>query len=183
MSPRSTLVWFRNDLRLADHPALWEAVERGAPVIPVFILPSPEENSGSPGGAGRWWLHHSLLSLDADLRRAGSRLIVRAGDPLSVLRRLTEECHVEAIYWNRRYEPAAVARDAEVKAEFRARGLTIESFNGSLLYEPWQVLNKEEKPYRVFTPFWKACLALREPGTPLPEPVRIPAPATWPESL
>ncbi len=183
MSPPSTLVWFRNDLRLADNPALWEAVERGAPVVPVFIMQEAGEKYGSPGGAGRWWLHYSLHSLDADLRRAGSRLIVRTGDPLSVLRQVAEECHAEAVFWNRRYEPAAVACDAEVKAEFRARGLTIESFNGSLLYEPWQVLNQEEKPYRVFTPFWKACLALREPGSPLPEPAHIPAPEIWPVSL
>lgn len=178
--PPPVIVWFRQDLRLADNPALSAAAATGAPVIPLFIL---EEDAADPrprGGASRWWLHGSLTALSEDLARAGSPLVLRRGPPAAVLDALIAETGAEAVLWNRRYEPAPRARDETIKAALKARGLRVESFNGALLFEPWTVRSKSGGPYRVFTPFWKACLALPEPPAPLPAPGRLAAPATPP---
>lgn len=174
------IVWFRQDLRLADNPALSAAAASGAPVIPVFIR---EEDPADPwplGGASRWWLHGSLSALAADLAVAGSPLVLRRGPPAHVLRDLIAETGADTVLWNRRYEPAARARDEAIKAALKAGGLRVESVNGALLFEPWTVRGKTGEPYRVFTPFWKACLALPEPPAPLPAPVRLNAPAVAP---
>jgi len=121
------IVWFRQDLRLADNPALRAAHERGAAVIPVFIWAPEEEGDWPPGAASRYWLHQSLASLQAELDKAGSRLILRRGGSLEQLDRLIDETGSEAVYWNRRYEPAAIQRDAGIKERLRSRGLAAES--------------------------------------------------------
>jgi deoxyribodipyrimidine photo-lyase len=177
------LLWFRQDLRLADNPALSAALERRSPVIPVFIWAPEEEGDWPPGAASRWWLHRSLASLNAELEKRGSRLIIRRGPTAAALSRLAAESGASAVLWNRRYEPAAVARDREVKSKLRERGLIAESFNGSLLFEPWTIRNSSEQPFRVFTPFWRACL--RKPLAPAFEdaPQCVPSPENWPHSL
>jgi len=180
----TTLVWFRQDLRLADNPALAAALEFGAPIVPVYIF-APEEEAGfAPGGASRWWLHQSLSRLDEDLRRCGSRLCLRrAADSLGELTRLAQQCGATRIVWNRRYEPAAIARDRRIKAALQAAGLEPASYNSALLHEPWSVRTANGGPFQVFTPFWRHCLELPDPEPPLPAPQRIPAPATWPAAL
>ena len=150
------MLWFRQDLRLSDNPALAAALARGGAVIPVFIWAPEEEGAWPPGAASRWWLHQSLTALAAALEARGSRLIVRRGPSAQTLEALASESGAAAVFWNRRYEPAAIARDAAVKTALRARGLSAESFNGSLLHEPWTILNAAGQPYRVFTPFWRA---------------------------
>jgi deoxyribodipyrimidine photo-lyase len=182
MHATPSLVWFRQDLRLDDHAALHAAIQHGGPVIPVFIWAPAEAADWAPGGASRWWLHQSLTRLDAALRQCGSRLVIRQGDSLSVLQALQHETGAEVICWNRRYEPAIAARDARLKTTLRQQGITVETFNGALLFEPWEVCNKQGKPFQVFTPFWKACLALPEAAEPLPAPVHLPAPHLWPAS-
>jgi deoxyribodipyrimidine photo-lyase len=182
MQAAPSLVWFRQDLRLDDHAALQAAMQRGGAVIPVFIWDPSETADWAPGGASRWWLHQSLLHLDAKLRRCGSRLVIRQGGSLSVLQALQHETGAAAIFWNRCYEPAIMARDACLKTVLRQQGLTVDSFNASLLFEPWQVRNKQGKPFQVFTPFWKACLALPEVAQPLAAPEHLPAPEGWPMS-
>src|SRR3954466_11114899 len=110
----TSLVWFRLDLRLADNPALLAAVSRGV-VVPVFIYAPEEEAPWSPGGASRWWLHQSLASLESSLLQVNSRLIIRRGNTLESLQQLITECKAEAVYWNRRYEPAVIRSDAKIK--------------------------------------------------------------------
>ncbi len=178
-----SIVWFRHDLRLADHPALVAAVARGRGVIPVFIWSPDEEGRWPEGAATRWWLHFSLVALDRQLRSAGSRLIVRQGPALPVLSEITAATGATAVFWHRRYEPEAIQRDTQIKSQLKQQGILAESYNGSLLYEPWEVHTKTGGPYQVFTPFSKACLTHSEPEIPLAAPVRIPAPDTWPESL
>jgi deoxyribodipyrimidine photo-lyase len=178
----TTIVWFRRDLRLADHPALLAAVERGHPVVPVYVHAPEEDGEWAPGAASRWWLHHSLAALDAALRAAGSRLIVRRGSSLDALRDLARDCGADAVHWHRRYEPASIARDTAVKSGLREDGLVAESWNGALLAEPWAVRNQSGGPFQVFTPFWKHVLAREDPPRPLSAPARIPAPAHWPVS-
>ncbi len=170
-----TIVWFRADLRLSDNPALSAAIARGGPVLPVFIWDPTGEGRWAPGAASRWWLHHSLNSLSVDLAGRRSRLIVRMGPSLSVLQELIAQTGATAIFWNRRYEPAALARDQKIEQTLKKMGLTIETFNASLLAEPWTVQTQSAKPYQMFTPFWNACLNQLEPGSLLPPPTTIPS--------
>lgn len=178
-----TLVWFRQDLRLADNPALAAAVERHSPVIPLFIWAPEEEGDLPPGAASRWWLHQSLARLSGELERRGSRLIVRRGPTADALSALVAETGASAVFWNRRYEPAAVARDSEVKSKLRAAGVIAESFNGSLLAEPWTIRNSSGQPFRVFTSFWRACLAKPLAPTSQDAPEHMSSPGQWPHSL
>lgn len=176
------IVWFRQDLRLVDQPALRRAVDRGG-VIPVYIWAPEEEGDWPIGGASRWWLHHSLASLDELLRQRGSRLVIRRGPTQETLDELLEQTGATAVYWNRRYEPAAIERDKQVKATLLSRGVQAESFNGSLLFEPWTVSTKQGAPYQVFTPFWKACLSADVKHEILPAPREVAAPSKWPATL
>jgi deoxyribodipyrimidine photo-lyase len=173
----TSIVWFRNDLRLSDNPALAEAAGRG-PVLPVFIWAPDEEGDWPPGAASRWWLHHSLAALDRALRRHRSRLIVRRGPTAAALRELAEETGADAVLWNRRYEPVITARDAALKQALQGA----RSLPGNLLHEPWTVQTRTGGPYQVFTPFWRAVEAMGDPGTPLPEPSLVPS-ERWPASL
>jgi deoxyribodipyrimidine photo-lyase len=162
----TTIVWFRQDLRLADNPALTEAVARGA-VVPVYIL--DETPPVRPlGGASRWWLHNSLTALRKEL----GGLVLLRGDPRDILPSLIRSSQATAIYWNRCYEPYAVARDTAVKAELSALGLDVQSFNASLLHEPWDIRNAQDQPYKVFTAFWRAASS-RPVAPPLPKPKDI----------
>ncbi|MBT4908044.1 MAG: deoxyribodipyrimidine photo-lyase [Rhodospirillaceae bacterium] len=149
------IVWFRQDLRLADNPALAAAIATGRPILPLYVLDEVSPDIRPHGGASRWWLHQSLESLAANLRNHGLRLVLRKGAALDVLRELVEETGAAQVMWNRCYEPAAIARDTSVKAMLHDAGVDAESFNGSLLIEPWQIETGQGGPYKVFTPFWK----------------------------
>ncbi len=177
MPSSPTLVWFRQDLRLADNPALQAAVASGGEVIPVYIHDIKGEGAWAPGGASRWWLHHALNDLDQQLRKIGSALIIRTGDSLAVLQKLLAETGAKQVVWNRRYEPAIVQRDTQIKTVLRNAEFKVESFNGSLLYEPHQIKNLSGNPFQVFTPFWKNCLANLKFGQPLKAPSKILGPA------
>lgn len=183
MAEGASIVWFRQDLRLEDNPALTAAVKRGGPIIPVYVWAPEEEEDWAPGAASRYWLHHSLKSLEASFEKAGSRLIVRRGNSLEELESVARSVNAGALFWNRRYEPAITERDETIKRTFQERGLEVKSFNGSLLVEPWEVTTKQGSPYKVFTPFWKACLEQIDPADPLPVPKTIPAPESWPKYL
>jgi deoxyribodipyrimidine photo-lyase len=182
MSRATTIVWLRQDLRVADQPALRRAADRGC-VIPVYIWAPEEEGDWPPGVASRWWLHHSLASLDEQLRELGSRLTIRRGPTQTALDELLEQTGATAVYWNRRYEPAAIERDKQVKASLLSRGVQAESFKGSLLHEPWTILTKQNAPYQVFTPFWKSCLSADVSHEPLSTPREFQMPSKWPKSL
>jgi deoxyribodipyrimidine photo-lyase len=176
------LVWFRLDLRLSDHPALHEAAKRG-PVIPVFIHDPEGEGAWTPGSASRWWLHHSLAALESDLRKKGSRLILRRGGSLETLRRLIRETGAGAVHWSRRYEPIVEARDRRIASALRREGVRVEAFNAGLLFEPESIRTGSGGPYQVFTPYWRACQAAPGPAAPLPTPRALKPPEAWPDSL
>lgn len=160
------IVWFRRDLRLADNPALTEALANYDQVLPVYIQPAAAA-PWDAGAASNWWLHYAL----DDLRQAlGGRLLLRLGPALETLQELITETGAEAVYWNRLYEPAAIARDTEIKQTLRDARVTTASANASLLFEPWSVANKQGLPFRVFTPFWKSLLNTGLPDRPLPAP-------------
>jgi deoxyribodipyrimidine photo-lyase len=177
------LVWFRQDLRLRDNAALAAALALGVPLIGVYVWDEAGDGRWPPGAAARWWLHHALASLEASLRERGSRLILARGRSLDVLRALSKSTGAGTVFWNRRYEPAGIARDRAAKAALAAAGLEVKSFNSALLFEPHTVANKSGGPFQVFTPYWRHCLEL-----PVAPPVRLPAgnfpaPAAWPRSV
>ena len=151
----TTIVWFRQDLRLADNPALFHAAQQGR-ILPVFILDDSDAPGACPalGGAGRWWLHHSLQSLKADL----DGLVLLRGDPGEQLDRLIEVSGATAVHWNRCYEPKAIERDTQIKAALRGRSVEARSFNAGLLHEPWEIVTGAGGPFKVYSPFWRAAL-------------------------
>ncbi len=182
MSRSKALLWFRRDLRLADNPALL-AMASQHNVVPIYIHSPEEEGAAAPGAASRWWLHHSLIALDHDLQTRGSRLILRQGSALATLQALCEETGATTVAWNRRYEPACVKRDEQLKTALREQGVQAHSFNSALLFEPWELSTTTGKPYTVFTPFWRACMAQTPRPQPQPAPKKLSAPTSWPHSV
>ncbi|MEM6635999.1 MAG: deoxyribodipyrimidine photo-lyase [Pseudomonadota bacterium] len=172
------LVWFRRDLRLADHPALAAAAETGRPVIPVFIF---DETLEPMGAAPRFRLGVGLERFATSLTARGSRLILRRGDALGCLQELLSETGARAVWWNRAYDPASIERDKPIKAAFTAAGIEARSFAGNVLFEPWTVQTQTGGFFRVYTPMWKAVRARDLPG-PHPAPARLVPPSTWPRT-
>jgi deoxyribodipyrimidine photo-lyase len=177
-----SIVWFRDDLRLADNPALRAALDRGEPIIAVYVLDEESDGIRPLGGAAKWWLHGSLTSLGERLAERGGRLVLRRGPAGRVMRAIANETDAGAVFWNRRYGGAERAVDADLKDGLRADGLTVESFAASLLFEPWTVQTGGGTPYSVFTPFWRACQAMPAPRAPLPEPREIAGATPTPKS-
>nr|WP_221446763.1 deoxyribodipyrimidine photo-lyase [Microbacterium thalassium] len=172
----------RDDLRLADNPALRAAIDRDEPVVVLYVLDEESDGIRALGGAARWWLHHSLADLDTRLRDRGSTLVLRRGPAARVVRDVVADAAAGAVFWNRRYGGPERAVDAELKAGLRDAGVEVASFAASVLFEPWTVQTGAGGPYAVFTPFWKACQAMPAPRAPLPEPREIPGPAAAPAS-
>ncbi|PJE25737.1 deoxyribodipyrimidine photo-lyase [Pseudooceanicola antarcticus] len=176
--PDPCLLWLRRDLRLADHPALCEAISRGAPVIPIYIR---DDSVTRLGAAPALRLELGLAALQSELEALGARLILRTGDALEVLNELVAETGAGAVHWQRLYDPAAIRRDSAVKTGLSEAGVTARSFAGHLLFEPWQVETGQGSYYKVYSPFWKAVRG-RDPGAPLAAPSSWPAPEDWPDS-
>ena len=164
----TALVLLRRDLRLEDNPALHAACAEHERVLPVYIHAPGEEAPWQPGAASRWWLHHSLQALDDALAKQQGRLCIARGETLGVTRALIREFNASAVYWNRRYEPAAIASDTKLKAGLREDGIAVESRSGNLWCEPWQIATDQGDPYRVFTPFWRKLRTQLQPDEPLP---------------
>ncbi|MFN3577748.1 MAG: cryptochrome/photolyase family protein [Tabrizicola sp.] len=164
MSEAPLILWFRRDLRLADHPMLAAAVATGRPLLPLFVL-DPETEA--LGAAPRWRLGLAVEAFGRALEGLGARLVLRRGPALEVLRRLVEETGAGAVWWSRLYDPASVARDSGVKAALKAAGVEVRSFAGHLLHEPWEIETGQGGFYRVFTPYWKA---MRDRPVPAPAP-------------
>ncbi|MGN7191034.1 MULTISPECIES: deoxyribodipyrimidine photo-lyase [unclassified Curtobacterium] len=171
------LVWLREDLRLADNPALRAAIDHGGPVTVVVVLDEDSPGIRPIGAASRWWLHQSLGALDADLRARGSRLVLRRGSAAEVVPRLVADADADAVYWNRRYGRVERDLDAGIKTALTDAGTEAHSFAANLLWEPWTVLTGQGEAFKVFTPFWRAAQAMPEPRHPLPKPRDLPAPA------
>lgn len=163
------IVLFRQDLRLKDNPALAHACQSGQPIIPLYILDDHNPGHWKMGGASRWWLYHSLSALNQSLQEKGSSLFFYKGNTLEILSRLIQKYQVGGIFCNRCYEPYAI------KLEQKLMDLhpLFQSFNGSLLFEPWEILNKQNQSFKIFTPFWRKCLEVGPIDDLLPEINRI----------
>lgn len=174
------IVWLRQDLRLADQPAFHAAAEAG-PVVPVFVLDDAAAGDHAHGGASRWWLHHSLESLGADLAKRGSRLVLRRGDAVAELTAIAKDTGAAAVHALRHYEPWW--REAEAKlAEALPPGCELVLHDGNYLTAPEKIVSGSGKPYRIYTPFSKAVVDKMPPAEPLPAPNALAAPDSWPAS-
>lgn len=172
------IVWFRRDLRLGDHEALTEACRSGRPVLTLFIH---DETVEGLGAAAKWRLGAGLEVFAGALKAAGSRLILRRGRALEVLRALVCEVGAGSVFWQRVLDPEGMARDRAVKAALEADGVEARSFPGAVLFEPWTVKTGQGQPYSVYSPFWKAVRS-RDPGDARVAPVRLAPPERWPAS-
>ncbi|HEX4675616.1 MAG TPA: deoxyribodipyrimidine photo-lyase [Steroidobacteraceae bacterium] len=184
------IVWFRNDLRLADNPALHAAAASKRPLVCVYIYndePDDDENKRragkkhgprSLGAAARWWLHGSLQALDAALAKHGGRLTILTGAPTDILPNLAADLKATAVYWNRRYDASGRALDATLETTLQQGGIEVTTFNGHLLNEPWTLENQSGKPFRVFTAYWRAVLKQDTPEPPLKAPRKLRCHAT-----
>ena len=167
---RPAVVWFRDDLRVADNPALHAAAASGSPVLCVYVWDEESPGLRPPGGAGRWWLHHSLARLAESLERLGASLTILRGASEQVIGDLLRETDGAAIFWNRRYGGAERRIDEAIKTAARDDGVEATSFAANLLFEPWTIRTGQGTPFSVYTPFWRACLAAPEPRKPGPAP-------------
>ncbi|MCQ9386696.1 DNA photolyase family protein [Brevibacterium sp. 50QC2O2] len=177
----TTLIWFRDDLRLTDHPALHAAASESEDTVALYVLDEESEHVRPLGGAARWWLNHSLRALSHDLGNLGVPLILRRGPAAVVVPEVARECGAKRIRWNRRYGPARQT-DALIKAELCEAGRDARSFPGDLLFEPWTVKTRQGTSYRVYSAFWKAATAGRAPVRPLPAPHSLTAAPAQPGS-
>ena len=146
-------------MRLNDNPAIQAAHDSGNPVICLFILEDGYDEFRPLGGARKWWLDKSLKSLADDLKSKGGQLVLRRCErkkSLTVLEEVVSEADISAVFWNRRYAPQEIEKDKEIKTALTEGGISVQSFNGSLLCEPWTLKTGKGDPYKVFTPFWKA---------------------------
>jgi deoxyribodipyrimidine photo-lyase len=167
----TTVVWLRRDLRLADNPALASACATADRVVLLYVHAPDEEGDWPAGAASRWWLHHSLERFSASLATQGARLHLRRGPSLQALLAVAHASGASRVCWNRLYEPALASRDARVAEALRDAGLEVQTSNASALVEPWDVHTADGRPYRVFTPYWRRCVArLAGLAAPLPAP-------------
>ena len=173
MPMTTAIFWFRQDLRLSDNPAFLKACSEYKTVLPIYI----DDNDELPrnlGEASRVWLHHSLLSLQKSLQQLNSELVIYKGPAEQIIHNLCEQLTVDAVLWNRCYEPQAIARDSAIKTTLKAQDIDAISENAALFYEPWQILKKDQTPYRVFTPYWKMVYATGLNKAPFETPQVIP---------
>lgn len=179
------IFWFRQDLRTVDLPGLNAAAATGRPLIALYILDDTTPGDWTPGAASRWWLHHSLEALAGALQEYGTELILRRGKAPEVLDAVIEETGAEAVYCSRQYEPWAGDLEQVLHARFTDRGIEFKRFPGHLLHEPGSVRTGAGDPFKVFTPFWRACRALPEPPAPkaLPEDLQWHSPLPETETL
>lgn len=178
MADAPVIVWYRNDLRLADHAALHEAVDSRRPVLPVYVLDNDAAGPWKTGGASRWWLHHSLTSLEHDLRARGAPLVLRRGKTQQVMRDLLSETGADCVYAGYAVEPWA----RKLEAELIRAGMPLQLHRTVSLFDPESLRTKAGSPFLVYTPFSRAALATGGPRPPLPKPSRIFGVAPSPQS-
>lgn len=194
MAEPCVLVWLRQDLRLADNRALVAAADTAAAVLPVYIDEDGYAGGGGasgeanacaprpPGGASRWWLHHSLEALAADLAARGLPLLLRRGPALSALQALVQETGAVRVLWNRRSEPPAQAGERRIEHALQAAGIGVSTHAENLLFPPGRIVSGAGAPYALFTPFWRTCQAAAPPAVPLAVPDTLRPPAVVPAS-
>lgn len=169
MSPLH-LVWFRQDLRLDDNPALYKAAQMGT-VLPIYILDDHNADKHRMGAASRVWLHHSLEALNTTLHQ---HLHLYEGDAYDIFTQLISRYNIASVHWNRCYEPWRITRDKRIKSMLQEHDIDVHSHKGSLLWEPWEVLKDDGTHFKVFTPFYKRAVTQGfYPDQPLEAPASL----------
>ncbi len=165
MTSAPAILWYRNDLRLSDLPALVAAAGTGQPVLPVYVLDTASPGERTLGGASLWWLHHSLASLADSWRELGGELVLRQGDPCKILPELVKSTGATGVYCSRAFEPWAGELEKTLHEALKASDVTFKRYGGTLLHDPDQVTTKAVQPFKVYTPFWRSLSqqAIREP--------------------
>ena len=176
------LLWLRQDLRLADHNALVAALAEAERVLPVFVLDEAAGGDWAPGGASRWWLHHSLESLGRAFAERGTSLILRRGDAASIIPALARETGAGSVQCGLAHEPWLRRLDATVAAALEADGRRLVAHRVSTLFDLDAIRSKTGTRYGIYTPFARTCRALPDPEPPLPAPAHIPGPDALPAS-
>src|ERR1700738_4266303 len=174
-SAHPCIVWFRDALRLSDHPALHAASTTGRPTICLYVFDEESNALRAPsarplGSAARWWLAQSLRALQASLNSLGSSLVLRKGQAAEMIAALARETHAGAVFWNEIAQAPYQAVAGQVAAALKEIGVTSLSFPGDLLVAPANIRNKQNRGLRVFTPFWRRVQASGDPPKPLPAP-------------
>ena len=184
-SPAPGIVWFRDDLRLSDHPALHAASRTGAPVICLYVFDDAHAPPARPlGGAARWWLAQSLRALQDGLEAIGASLVLRRGPAATTIAELARDTGAATVFWNEIAHAPDQAVADQLAASLQALGVDSHRLPGDLLAPPGRIRNKEGRGLRVFTPFWKRVLAMGDPPKPLPAPKKLaPAPKIASDSL
>lgn len=168
------LVWVKNDIRLNHNPALYEASCLDKEIIILYI----DDNKSSAksyysGGAMRLWTHYSLKDFLKNIREIGGNLIICQGNPLDIIQEIIKETNADTVFWNRSYLPQEIKRESEIKDSLKKQDIHVESFKANYLFEPHTVKNKENAPYKVYTPFRKALEAIGFNNKPLPKPKKL----------
>ncbi len=172
----TNIVWFRDDLRVSDHPALAHAAESGNPILPIYILDEESENLRTFGAAQKWFLYHALAGLNSKLSKLGSPLQLFVGNSEAVLKKVVANNDISGIYWNRRCGKGELDIDTKLKSEFSSMDFDLKSFQGNLIHEPTKTRTGQGGPYRVYTPFWRTLEGQGEPRAPIPTPEKLVAP-------
>ena len=167
------IVWFRDDLRLCDNPALTAAAQSGRKIRCVFVYDEESDGLRPLGAAAKWWLHGALENLDKDLRQRGTRLSIYRGRASELIPRLATLCRAAIVYWNDRYGEAERRVDSAVQLLLEQRRIDALTFNGSLLYDPAAIKTKSGEPFRTFSAFWRAVYQAGDPAQPQAAPVAL----------
>ena len=173
MSDQPVVFCFRQDLRLADNVGWRTAVDSGHPVLACYVLDDQTPGDWVMGGASRWWLHHSLTSLATDIRKLGGTLHILSGPWADTIGELAKGVNAAGVYWARGYEPHFVEQEQRLNATLKEHDISARRFRGTLLFEPEEVRTLNGDPYKVFTPFWKACRKKEAPGECVPPPKKV----------
>ncbi|MGI9512714.1 MAG: cryptochrome/photolyase family protein [Anderseniella sp.] len=170
MSDRPIIIWFTQDLRLSDNACLGAAVASGHPILPLFVLDDVTPGEFAMGGASRWWLHKSLVSLASSLEALGGRLVVCRGEAGHVVEKLVTKTSAQGVYFSRGYAPWSSKLEKRISARCEAVGIECRRFSGFLLHEPEAIRTGNDGPYKVYTPFSRNCLAREITRKPRPAP-------------
>ncbi|NP_001303186.1 cryptochrome-2 [Brassica napus] len=170
---KKTIVWFRRDLRIEDNPALAAAAHEGS-VFPVFIWCPEEEGQFYPGRASRWWMKQSLAHLTQSLKALGSEpTLIKTHNTVSAILDCVRATGATKVVFNHLYDPVSLVRDHTVKEKLVERGISVQSYNGDLLYEPWEIYCEKGKPFTNFNSYWKKCLDMPVESVVIPPPWRL----------
>ncbi|HTJ91611.1 MAG TPA: deoxyribodipyrimidine photo-lyase [Pararobbsia sp.] len=162
------LVWFRRDLRVADHAALYHALARCHRVVCAFIFDTTLLDALPTNDRRIAFIHSSVVELDSTLRESGGGLTVLHGDPVSLIPALAAEIGAQAVFANHDYEPAAIERDQQVGEALKMHSTDFFSFKDQVIFEKHELLTGQKRPYSVFTPYKRAWLAALTPDALAP---------------